>query len=164
MGDVSAFLKALVADVPETMKADAQKYGYWPITQALVRDYLPANRNKTKETVGSADGLSDSIYLGGHSQGGARAAFVSAWLEKEDGMKYDTTPFASASGQCVARGHTVQGNDRSPFMDLGVSHPQITEYVDIFDVYGHFDYNIAGRAANPTIFLREAGCILLSPL
>jgi hypothetical protein len=114
--------------------------GLWPITKAMVRDMLPVGRDKAGEVTDSPNHLTDSFYISGHSQGGMRASQVSMWLEKVDGVKYDTTTFAGTGPQCSARnGKYMSGCDMTADMDSGVYHSQITQYVDVFDVYGHYD-------------------------
>ena len=71
----------LAESVEGVSASDIKKYGYWPITKLMVRSLLPADRDQN---------LDPTIYISGHSQGGARASLVSMWLEKEDGVAYKT--------------------------------------------------------------------------
>merc|ERR1719424_1389785 len=66
--------------------------GYWPLTQRIVRDVLPKNRDDDKQ-----------IIFAGHSQGGFRAAMASMWLEKFDGTIYPVYSLAGTGTQCVSR-------------------------------------------------------------
>ena len=103
----------------------------------MVRDVLPTDRDKSAETVGSPNGLTDSILISGHSQGGYSASLVSMWLEKADGVKYDTTTFAGVGASCAGRARLYNsGCDLTTDVDAGVSHSQIRDYIDIFDIYG----------------------------
>ena len=73
---------------------EIKKYGYWPITKKVMRGLLPADRDLDAEP---------TIYLTGHSQGGARASLVSMWLEKEDGIAYKTYALSPVGCQCFSR-------------------------------------------------------------
>lgn len=144
-GQVSTFMSNLLKNEADNVRPveDKKENGYWPITKMFVRDILPATRDKTVEVTNSANHLGDSFYLAGHSQGGTRAQYTSMWLEKEDGMKYNTVTFGATGSQCSGNQKTVVTNvGTKEDMDLSITHDQVTNYRDIFDIYGFYDHNV----------------------
>jgi hypothetical protein len=114
---------------------DIQKYGYWPLTKLMIRALLPADRDKTKDP---------SIYITGHSQGGARASLVSMWLEKEDGEKYRTYALAPVGVQCFSRSLSYlpgssYGMDYLDDVNPYIFHDQITSYKHPLDIFARID-------------------------
>jgi hypothetical protein len=126
----------LANSVDGVSASDIKKYGYWPITKLMVRQVLAADRDLDAEP---------TIYISGHSQGGARASLVSMWLEKEDGKKYKTYSLSPLGVQCFSRqlaflpGSSSGSNyldDVNPY----IFHDQITSYLHPYDVYALTDY------------------------
>lgn len=131
-GHGSTLKDALELDAEAEARLDEQ--GYWPVTQAIVRDLLPENRQKDP---------SSTVLISGHSQGGYRASAVSMWLSKIEGKQYKTYSLAGTGTQCATRKfsmlHTSE-NGLLDYVDPFVYHPQIVTYQHPFDMYSHMDF------------------------
>ncbi|GMI38942.1 hypothetical protein TeGR_g11085 [Tetraparma gracilis] len=126
----------LAESVEGVSASDIKKYGYWPITKLMVRSLLPADRDQN---------LDPTIYISGHSQGGARASLVSMWLEKEDGVAYKTYSLSPLGVQCMSRQlaflpGSSNGHDYLDDVDPYIRHDQITSYLHPLDIYALNDY------------------------
>jgi hypothetical protein len=66
------------------------------------------------------------------------------WLEKEDDVKYETITFAGVGVQCFSQGRSM-GTGGDFLDDPTIFHDQITDYVDVYDVYGNMDYDPGHR-------------------
>jgi hypothetical protein len=109
---------------------NVMKNGFWSLTKEVVRTELAAGRNT---------GLDGNVYITGHSGGGARAAMVSMWLEKDDSTAFPTYTFGAPGVQCAVRYSlpTVYSAD----MDVLSRHNNIKQYTHALDVIGRMDYH-----------------------
>jgi len=96
---------------------------YFALAQALVDTVLPNLRQQNS-----------SIYITGHSMGGALASLISLWLVERDNTTYETTTFGPIGSICVGR--SFHSNDLSG----SVSDAHILSYVDPYDLYPQIDY------------------------
>eukprot|EP00746_Dinoflagellata_sp_MGD_P042725 gnl/MRDRNA2_/MRDRNA2_20354_c0_seq1.p1 gnl/MRDRNA2_/MRDRNA2_20354_c0~~gnl/MRDRNA2_/MRDRNA2_20354_c0_seq1.p1 ORF type:complete len:579 (-),score=86.33 gnl/MRDRNA2_/MRDRNA2_20354_c0_seq1:17-1753(-) len=127
-----ALKEAVELDAAAEARLDEE--GFWPVTQAIVRDLLPEDRQKDP---------SPTVLLSGHSQGGFRASAVSMWLSKVDGKKYKTYSLAGTGTQCATRKFSMlQTSEKGllDYLDPFVHHPQIITYQHPFDMYSHMDF------------------------
>lgn len=105
--------------------SELKEIGYFAVAKKIVDATLEGKN------------LSDtsSIKLTGHSLGGALASLSSMYLKKKHGYAYETIVFGAVGTQCLAR------KRMSDYMDSTEPHPQITNYVDDYDVIPMFDHS-----------------------
>mmetsp|Transcript_56549 Transcript_56549/g.127857 ORF Transcript_56549/g.127857 Transcript_56549/m.127857 type:complete len:596 (-) Transcript_56549:91-1878(-) len=113
---------------PSSRVSFVAETGYWEFTKLIA---------ESARTVAITAG--EAFYITGHSQGGARAALTSMYLEKQHGTKYTTTTFAAVGGTCFSRNIAYTSENMLSDVDPFVTHDQITEYVHALDIFGHFD-------------------------
>lgn len=136
-----------MVQIAEEKGLDANKVGktgYWEFSKAIA------------DSVRSSLGENETLTISGHSQGGARAALISMYLEKKYGEKHDTVTFAATGGSCFSRDLAYTSGNMLDDVDPYVSHDQVTEYVHPLDVYGYLDYDVGDVCVYGTQGLAES--------